>query len=169
MTTPRPDTPAQMPMARARSLPWNVFVRIDSVLGKMNAPPMPIKPRATISMCADVERDASAENVPNRTRPAVKMPLRPNRSPSEPAVSSRQANTIVYPSMSHCSWEPSAPRSRTIDGSATFRIVLSMLMTISERQRTPSVIHRRWWICSGVIGIRGPAPRTQLPLLARFR
>ena len=34
-----------MPMARARSGPWKVLVRIDSVVGKMNAPPIPINAR----------------------------------------------------------------------------------------------------------------------------
>ena len=74
---PRPATPAQMPIARARSLPENVFVRIDSVVGKMNAPPIPMRPRATISISGEVERDASAENVPNMTSPAVERLLAP--------------------------------------------------------------------------------------------
>ncbi len=143
ITIPRPATPAQMPIARARSLPENVFVRIDSVVGKMNAPPIPMSPRATISISGEVERDASAENVPNMTRPVVSAFLRPKRSPSAPAVRSMPANTIVYESMIHCSCDPSAPRSRTIDGSATLRIVLSTLMTTSERQSTASVIQRR--------------------------
>jgi hypothetical protein len=92
---PSPDTPAQMPMALARSRPLNVFVRIDSVVGKMNAPPMPIRPRATISIVGESTPDANAENAPNRTSPTVSARLRPKRSPSEPAVSSRPANTIV--------------------------------------------------------------------------
>ena len=96
-----------------------------------------------MSISADVDRDASAENVPNSTRPSVSAFLRPKRSPSDPAVSSSPANTIVYESMIHCSCDPSAPRSRTIEGRATLRIVLSTLMTTSERHKTPSVIQRR--------------------------
>ena len=61
----------------------------------MHAPPMPMRARATISIVAEVLKAARAENAPNRARPAVRMPLRPSLSPSEPAVSSRQANTIV--------------------------------------------------------------------------
>ena len=38
--------------------------------------------------------------------------------------------------MIHCSSEPVAPRSSTIDGSATFRIVLSTPITINERHST---------------------------------
>ncbi len=36
---PMPDTPAQMPMARPRSLGGKMFVMIDSVAGMINAPP----------------------------------------------------------------------------------------------------------------------------------
>ena len=81
MTMPSPDTPAQMPIALARSRPTNVFVRIDNVVGKMSAPPMPMSPRAAISIAGDVANDANAENVANSTRPAVSAFLRPNRSP----------------------------------------------------------------------------------------
>ena len=70
-------------------------MRIDSVVGKMKAPPMPIRPRQAMSIPGDVARDASAENNANSARPAVSAPLRPSRSPSDPAVSSRPANTIV--------------------------------------------------------------------------
>src|SRR5438874_7808492 len=39
---PTPDTPAQMPIARLRSRGLGkMLVRIDSVVGKLNAPPMP--------------------------------------------------------------------------------------------------------------------------------
>ena len=111
MTMPSPDTPAQMPIALARSRPTKVLVRIDSVVGKMSAPPMPMSPRAAINIPGDVANDANAENVANRTRPAVSAFLRPSRSPSDPAVSSSPAKTIVYASMIHCSCDPFAPRS----------------------------------------------------------
>ena len=78
MAMPSPDTPAQIPIARARSRSsWNVFVRIDSVVGKMQAPPMPISARARMSMSADELNDAIAEKTPNSARPMVRMPLRP--------------------------------------------------------------------------------------------
>jgi len=132
-----------MPMARARSRPAKLLVRIDSVVGKMKAPPMPMSPRATMSIGADPAWDAMAEKAPNSTSPAMSAFFRPKRSPSDPAVSRRPANTIVYESMIHWSCDPSAPSSRTIDGSATLRMVLSMLMTTRARHTTPSVIHRR--------------------------
>ena len=73
----------------------------------------------------------------------MSAPLRPNLSPSAPAVSSRLANTMMYASTIHCSSEPLAPRSRTIVGSATLRIELSIVMTTSDMQRTARVYQRR--------------------------
>ena len=140
---PRPDTPAQIPIAFARSCPVNVLVRIDNVVGKMNAPPTPMSPRAKINIPGDDACDANAENTANIASPAVSAYLRPSRSPSEPAVSSNPANTIVYASMIHWRSDPVAPSSLTIDGSATLRIVLSTLITTSERHRTASVHQRR--------------------------
>ncbi len=93
--TPIPETPAHTPMARARSWPVNVLVRIDSVVGKMNAAPIPMRPRVAISTCGESASDASPENVPKSSSPTVSAPLRPNLSPSAPAVRSRLANTMM--------------------------------------------------------------------------
>ena len=90
-----PETPAHTPMALARSRPVKVLVRIDSVVGKMNAAPMPMSPRATISISGVVANDASPENPPKSSRPNVSAPLRPYLSPSAPAVSNRLANTMT--------------------------------------------------------------------------
>ena len=46
---PRPETPAQMPIARPRSSAGNTLVRIDRVAGMMNAPPMPARARKAMS------------------------------------------------------------------------------------------------------------------------
>jgi hypothetical protein len=120
-----------------------VFVRIDSVVGKMKAAPMPIRPRAAISISGDVASEASAENEPKSNSPNDNAPRRPNLSPSAPAVRSRHANTITYASTIHWRSEPVAPSSRTIVGKATFRIELSTEMTSSDRHRTPSAYQRR--------------------------
>jgi hypothetical protein len=61
----------------------------------MKAPPMPISAREPISMSLEPLNAARAEHAPKIARPAVRMPLRPSLSPREPAVSSRQAKTIV--------------------------------------------------------------------------
>ena len=58
---PRPDTPAQIPIAFARSFAGNVAVRIDSVEGMMNAPPTPISARLAINIPAEPATADSAE------------------------------------------------------------------------------------------------------------
>ena len=84
-----------MPIALARSAPLEHVGEDRQVVGKMKAPPIPIRPRATISMFGDPACDANAENAPNVTSPIISTFLRPNRSPRAPAVNSRPANTIV--------------------------------------------------------------------------
>ena len=138
-----PETPAHTPMARARSRPSKVLVRMDSVVGKMNAAPIPMSPRAAMSISGVLASDARAEHAPKRNSPTDSAPLRPNLSPSAPAVSRRLANTMMYASMIHCRSEPLAPRSRTIVGSATLRIELSIVMITSDMQRTARVYQRR--------------------------
>ena len=64
MAMPRPETPAQMPIAFPRSCAGNVAVRIESVDGMMNAPPTPISARMAISSSGE---SASAE--PSEPRP----------------------------------------------------------------------------------------------------
>jgi len=113
------------------------------VVGKMNAAPMPMSPRATMSISGEVANDASPEQPPNSTRPSVSAPFRPYLSPSAPAVSNKLANTMTYESMIHCRSEPLAPRSRTIVGSATLRIELSTVMITSDMHKTASVHQRR--------------------------
>ena len=60
MAMPRPETPAQMPIAfAALTARGTTAVMIDSVEGMMNAPPMPIRARVAISISGEV---ASAES-----------------------------------------------------------------------------------------------------------
>ena len=66
---PRPDTPAQMPIARPRSSAGNTFVRIDRVAGMINAPPMPMSARVPISVLADPANADRIEPIPKTTRP----------------------------------------------------------------------------------------------------
>ena len=82
---PRPDTPAQIPIAFARSFAGNVAVRIDSVEGMMNAPPTPISARLAISIPAEPATADSAEPSPKIARPKLSARRRPKRSPSAPA------------------------------------------------------------------------------------
>ncbi len=73
MPTPSAETPAQTPMARARSLGVrNTLERIESVPGMMHAPPMPISERVAMSTPADGANAESTDPVPNTTRPKVR-------------------------------------------------------------------------------------------------
>ena len=73
MPTPSAETPAQIPMARARSLgEWNTFERIDRVPGMMHAPPIPISDRVAMSTPADGAKADSTEPMPKTTRPNVR-------------------------------------------------------------------------------------------------
>ena len=103
MATPRPDTPAQIAMARARSPGCvNTLVRIESVAGMMNAAPNPCSARIAIRALGESTSEHS-EPVPNTTRPNRKQPLRPRRSPVLPTMRRKLAKTMVYASTIHCS------------------------------------------------------------------
>ena len=96
MAMPRPETPAQMPMARPRSSAGKTLVRIDRVAGMINAPPMPMIARVTISSLGDAgerrEHRADAEDdEPDREGA---LAARTGRRGC-PAVSSRPAKTSV--------------------------------------------------------------------------
>ena len=139
---PSPETPAQMPIAFARSLEGKTAVMIDSVEGMMNAPPTPMRARVAISISGEVASAERPEPRPKMSSPMLRPRLRPKRSPRAPAVSSRPAKTSMYASTIHCSWELDAPRSRSSVGRATLRMVLSSPMTSSDAERTTS-IHQR--------------------------
>ena len=77
---------------------------------------------------------------PARTDAAVKitMPIsimrrRPNLSARLPKSSRSEAKTSVYASWTHCTWVEEIPRSSTIDGTATFTIVESTMMSATPR------------------------------------
>ena len=86
-------TPAQVEIAFARSCGGNTLVMIDSVDGITNAAATPMTARPATTWPAVVAVAATAAPTRNSTSPACSAPLRPNRSPSVPAVNSRPANT----------------------------------------------------------------------------
>jgi hypothetical protein len=93
---PAAENPAQMAMARARSLASrNTFVTIDNVAGIINAAPRPMKLRVAMSAPAVEAKAEATDPSPKITRPAVSAPRRPNRSPRLPIVSRRPAKTSV--------------------------------------------------------------------------
>jgi hypothetical protein len=144
MATPMPETPAQMPIARARSFgSWNRFVSSESVAGMTSEAPMPMTDRVRMRCRALVANTEAIEPATKITSPALSALRRPNRSPRLPDVNSNPANTSVYPSTIHCSWLVVADRSSAMLRKATFRMVLSNPMISRLRHSTPSPIHRR--------------------------
>ena len=140
---PRPDTPAQIPIARPRSSAGKTFVRIDNVDGMISAPPIPMSARVAISVFADPANADSTEPMPKMTSPAASAYRRPYRSERLPVVRSNPAKTRTYASTSHCNWLVDAWRSRTSVGNATFKMVLSSPITSKLVQRTPRIHHLR--------------------------
>jgi hypothetical protein len=95
MAMPSPDTPAHTPIAFGRSAAGNTAMMIDRVEGMMNAPPMPMTARAPISISGETASAERPEPRPKTASPMERARLRPKRSPSAPAVSSRPANTSM--------------------------------------------------------------------------
>ncbi len=96
MPTPRAATPAHTPMALPRSTgSVKTLVMIDNVAGMMNAPPIPMNARVAMRTWVDPERADAREPIPNTANPKLSVLCRPNRSPSDPAVSRSPANTRV--------------------------------------------------------------------------
>ena len=81
-----------MPKAAGRSRPWNSWAISAGAQANITAPPTPWKPRARLSTVGEPASPQSSEARLNRTRPMAKTRRRPNRSASEPAVSSTDAS-----------------------------------------------------------------------------
>jgi hypothetical protein len=82
-------------IALARSLgSMNSVTRIPRLTAAAIALPTPCRNRAVISTAAEVATPASSEAAVNIAVPARNMRLRPIRSPSRPASSSRLPNAI---------------------------------------------------------------------------
>ena len=93
MAAPAPASPAHTPMARPRSWGGKTVTRIDRVAGMTSAAPTPMIPRVMTTWLAESDTAASTEAAPKTTRPMVRAPLRPKRSPKAPPVSRSPAKT----------------------------------------------------------------------------
>ena len=81
----RPWPRARWPSARSLGS-VKTLVRIDSVVGMISAPPIPMNGACGDELDRRVRQHARRRiRVPNTTRPALSAPRRPNRSPSAPA------------------------------------------------------------------------------------
>jgi hypothetical protein len=122
----RPATPAQTPMARARSRrSVKVLVMIDMATGLSIEPPTACTMRNAISRPTVGAMLHSSEPTLNSTRPTWNVRRLPSRSAVEPDSTSSAASTSVYASTVHWSSVTDAPSSRRIDGRARFTIVTS--------------------------------------------
>ena len=96
MATPSPVVPDQIPIALARSSGLvKTLVRMARVDGMMAAPPTPMNARVAMSVSGVFEKAEAAEPAANTTSPAMKIHLRPRRSPRLPATSSSPASTMA--------------------------------------------------------------------------
>ena len=82
----------QAPNAVPRSRPWNSCASSASEVENMIAPPMPWPARARISHSELWDRPHSSEVIENSPRPIANNSRRPNRSASDPVVSSIEAS-----------------------------------------------------------------------------
>ena len=140
---PSPETPAQMPIAFARSPAGKTAVMIDSVEGMMNAPPTPMRARVAISISGEVASAERPEPRPKMARPIVSAALAAE-SVAERAGGEQQAGEDEHVRVD----DPLQLRAGGAEvalerGSATLRMVLSSPMTSSEAERTTSIHQRR--------------------------
>ena len=118
---PAPANPDQMPTARARCSGGKLEVITERVTGMIIAAPTPATTRATSSDPEVVDRAAARLARVNTTRPAMRMGLRPQRSPMAPMGMSSAERARVYPLMIHSRVDCEAPSSRARSCCATFR------------------------------------------------
>ena len=92
---PADATKAKTPIALACSRgSANIVTIMPRITAEVSAPPMPCRNRAATSISWFAASPHSSEAPVKTPRPARKTFLRPARSPSRPASSSRPANAI---------------------------------------------------------------------------
>ena len=116
---------------------------IESVAGFMSAAPAPWSTRAAISSSPESARPHQSEALVNTAMPMTKISRRPYASATLPPISISAANVSAYPVTIHCSDDRSVPRSRWIDGRATFTTVLSSMIMKRPKETAASVNHLR--------------------------
>jgi hypothetical protein len=92
--TARPVLAPHRPIALARAArSRNTWVRIDSVVGKTAAAPIPVKARAAMSCPGVSAKAATALPSPKTASPTTSTARRPSRSDRLPPASTSAANT----------------------------------------------------------------------------
>ena len=82
-------------MALPRSCGGKTTVMMAKVVGITAAPPMPITALKPMSMPEETENAHTADAAAKRTKPMIKIFLRPRRSPSTPHVNSKAAKVKI--------------------------------------------------------------------------
>ena len=88
-----PIVEPQIAKAIARSLPRNIALTVDSVAGRIIAPPMPCRKRPKVSIEALPAVAATRLAAMNQTVPIANSLRRPTMSPTRPSVISNEAKT----------------------------------------------------------------------------
>jgi hypothetical protein len=95
MTRPTAATIVFVPIARPSCSRGNASVTSAPAFANRNAPPTPWAIRHRISTVPSAANPAPSEAIPNSTKPPTYARLRPNRSDSRPAVSTRTVEAIM--------------------------------------------------------------------------
>ncbi|GAA4184244.1 hypothetical protein GCM10022288_04690 [Gryllotalpicola kribbensis] len=135
-----PTTADQTPTARARRAgSVKVAVMIDIATGFSMEPPSACMMRKAISQPTPGATLQSNEPAVKIARPSWKVLRRPMRSAVEPDRIRKLASTRVYASMVHCSPATEDPKSRRIEGKATFTAIESIDTTSRLMQQMPRI------------------------------
>jgi hypothetical protein len=141
--------------------------RIDSVSAAIIAPPRPWTARHAISCSSAVDRAHPMDAAVNTINPATNRCLRPYRSPRDPPTRIRPASVSVYALITHSRPWGVESSSRSMDGRATFTIVMSSRIIACAIQQAASVSPSRRR--GGSATIRGSPSVRSAPVLADIR
>ena len=129
----RPPSPMPPSPCRARSGRGMRRRRWPGPAGSISAAPTPCTARAANSSGSDGAAAHTSEATTKTVNPTRSSLRLPNRSPSDPDVSSKAAKVMLYASIVHCAPEMPPPRSSRIAGSARLIAFASMSPTNSPR------------------------------------
>jgi hypothetical protein len=149
-TVEMPLHAVHVPIAAPRSVPANVFVMTARDAGVRSAPAIPWRPRQTIRTFAVGASAQRSEATPKPVTPSRNMRTGPKMSPRDPPTRMSEPSVSRYASMTHCCAASPPPRSRWIDGSATFTAVASM-KTIDEPSIVAISVNRAEAVIGGAI------------------
>ena len=138
------ETAAQIPSARGCSADGKALQTSASESDNIGAAPAPCSTRPTINPTWSPAAPETTDPTAKTPIPTMKTRLRPNMSPSRPAVTTSTAIVSRYPFITHCSPSELAPTSPRISGSASATTVESSISRNSPEQAPARVHHLRF-------------------------